>query len=193
MSIKRFVCAAAIALSLCGPSSAALLTATSGHAANTVTDYSGAGLVSFDLDLRNFSAVTLDFVIEEADLLGPFTINALVRDLAGAGIGQFTFSLTGISYAAAGSVTPAFGTLAGVGNSATVATIDFALPEYAEFQFGNPLGVAANTDWLLSTAGLRAGDRFSVTAAVPEPGSLSVVLSGLALVGLIALRRRRGI
>lgn len=184
---KLFAFAAALALS--GAANAVVLTGSTGS--SLVTDYSSTGKVSFDLDLENFSATTLNFVLEAGDLQGPLSFNALVRNLAGAGIDRFSFSLQGITFAGAGSVTPAFGSLGKVDFSSTAAGIGFASPEYAEFQFGDPTGVAGQADWLLATAGLRAGDRFSITATVPEPSSAALVLPMLCMASLMAAARRR--
>ena len=187
---KLFAFFAALALS--GAANAVVLTGSSGS--NPVTDYSGAGLVALDLDLQDFSATTLNFVLEAGDLQGPLSFNALVRNLTGAELSRFTFSLQGIGFAGAGSVTPAFGTLDAVESSASAATIRFATPEYAEFQFGNVFGVPGQADWLLDTAGLRAGDSFRIvaaTATVPEPSSAALVLPMLCMAGLMAARRRK--
>jgi hypothetical protein len=179
------------ALTLTCAAQATVLTGTSGVAANTVTDYSAPGLVAFDLDLGTLSGARLNFVLEEADLLGPLSMNAIIRNLTGTGITRFTFSLEGITFAAAGSVTPTFGTLGNVGVSSTLADIRFSAPEYAEFHFGNPLAAAGATDWLLSTAGMRAGDAFSITASVPEPSSFALMLPALCMLSLFAAARRR--
>ena len=61
--------ALAAALALPQLSQAAILTGTAGT--NTVTDYSGAGLASFDLDLATFTPTTFSFVLEAGDLAGP--------------------------------------------------------------------------------------------------------------------------
>jgi hypothetical protein len=190
MSITKHLIALTAALGLCGPASAVVMLGSSSAPTSVVADYSTAGQVSFDLDLYKLGGATLNFALEAADLNGPLGMNALVRNLAGAGIQHFTFSLANIRYAIPGSVTPTFGTLAQVGNTGTVATIDFALPEMAEFHFGNPLATATDVDWFLDTTGMNAGDVFSITAQVPEPGSLPLLLSGLALAGLVARRRQ---
>lgn len=177
------------ALTLSCAANAALLTASTGL--NPVANYSAAGSVSFDLDLQDFSGKSLTFTLEEDDLLGPLTFDALVRNLAGAALERFTFSLQGIRFAAPGTVTPAFGSIGRIDSGDFAAGISFASPEYAEFQFGDVFGDAGTADWLLDTAGLRAGDTFTITAAVPEPSSAALVLPMLCMASLMAAARRR--
>jgi hypothetical protein len=186
--------ALALAAALALPQAqAAILTGTTGS--NTVTDYSGAGLASFDLDLATFTPTTFSFVLEAGDLAGPLAFNALVRNLAGTALDEFSFTLNGIAFFAAGSVTPAFGTVGGVTSGAHTANVVFSAPEWAEFQFGNALAVPGAADWLLDTRGLRAGDTFTITAAtaaaaeVPEPSS--ALLAMTALLGMTAAYKRK--
>ena len=187
--------ALAAALALPQLSQAAILTGTTGT--NTVTDYSGAGLASFDLDLATFTPTTFSFVLEAGDLAGPLAFNALVRNVAGAALDEFSFSLNGIAFFAAGSVTPAFGKVGATTSGVHTANVVFSAPEWAEFQFGNALGVPGASDLLLDTQGLRAVDTFTITAAtvsaaeVPEPSTALLAMS--ALLGMTAAyRRKRG-
>jgi len=197
---KQLTVALALAAALALPQAAqaVVLTGSTGPAANTVTNYSGAGLASFDLDLATFAPTTFSFVLEDADLAGPLAFNALVRNLAGAALDEFSVALDGIAFLAAGSVTPAFGTVGTIGYGAHTANVAFSAPEWAEFQFGNALGTPGTANWLLDTAGLRAGATFTLTAAtaraaeVPEPSSAVLVMSALALLGATAAKRKRG-
>jgi hypothetical protein len=187
-----FALAAALALP---QSQAAILTGTSGPASNLVTDYSGAGLASFDLDLATFTPTTFSFVLEAGDLASPLAFNALVRNLAGTALDTFSFSLNGIAFFAAGSVTPAFGTVGSATAGSHTANVVFSAPEWAEFQFGNAFALPGAADWLLDTRGLRAGDTFTITAAtaaaaeVPEPSS--ALLAMTALLGMTAAYKRK--
>jgi hypothetical protein len=188
--MRKTFLALAGALLLSSSAQAVVLSGASG--ANPTADYSGAGTVAFDLDLASFAPTTLRFVLEEADLAGPLNFNALVRNLSGAALDRFTFTLQGIAFAGAGSVTPAFGAIGAVDYGAQGASIAFAAPEWAEFQFGNPFALEGRSDWLLATAGLRAGDSFSITATVPEPSTAALLLPALCMLGWTAARRRRG-
>lgn len=188
MSMNKFVVAAAVAMSALAFSpaaSAVVLTSSSG--ANIVTDYSSAGVVSFDLDLHNFSGTTLNFVLEEADLAGPLSFNAIIRNLVGLSLHQLSFNLQGIGYAAAGSVSSFSGAEASY--SSNQAVIKFVNGETADILFGNPNGDSGRSDWLLDTTGLSAGDTFSIVAQVPEPSTVAMVLPLLA--GLLLARRRK--
>jgi hypothetical protein len=194
MHFNQFAAAVATAcatLALAGPANAAVLLTTGGSTANTITDYRGQGAVSFDLDLENFNAATLRFSLEEEDLLGPLSLNAIVRNLSGTAMNQFHFRLNGISFAAPGSVTPTFGTLGELKHGENHAGIGFASPEWAEFHFGNPLGLHGASNWLLDTRGLNVGDTFVISAEVPEPSTLALLLPTLCMAGLMATRRRK--
>ena len=191
MHLAKFAAALVAALSISATANAALLLNTGGSPANTVTNYGTPGAISFDLDLEQLSPTTLRFQIEEADLLGPLSLNAIVRNLSVSALNGFHFNLQGISYLAAGSVTPTFGTLGGVSHGADYASIAFASPEWAEFHFGNPLAENGKRDWLLDTRGLAAGDTFVISADVPEPATLALLLPALGMAGLMAGRRRR--
>ena len=189
MSMNKFVAASAIALGALAFShsaSAVVLTGSSG--ANLVTDYSEAGVVSFDLDLRDFSTTTLNFVLEEADLAGPLSFSAIIRNMVGLSMHQFNFGLQGISYAAAGSVSSFSGAQAS--HSSSYAVIKFANGETADTLFGNPTLVDGRSDWLLDTSGLSAGDTFSIVAQVPEPSTVALMVP-LLLAGLMTARRKR--
>lgn len=189
MNFVKLFAAAATAFALSNPASAALLVSSTGVPGNTVTNYSEAGLVSFDLELINFSGARLNFVLEQADLAGPLSLNAIIKNMTLQLLPKFNFDLQGISYASSGSVTAGFGTIGSVSNTASNANIAFSNGEPADFYFGNPLGNAGQFDWLLDTTGMQAGDTFSITAQVPEPASLALMLPLLA--GLVAARRRK--
>ncbi|MES2323304.1 MAG: PEP-CTERM sorting domain-containing protein [Pseudomonadota bacterium] len=189
MKLRHYVAPVLCALAIANPASAVILTSSSG---NAVTDYSAPSLVSFDLDLATFSGAQLNFIIEEGDLLAPvLNLNAIVRNLSGSGLGYFSFSLGGISFAGQGSVTPAFGTIANVSYTSLDAGIRFGTPEFAEFHFGNPFEFNGLGNWQLDVSGLEAGDTFSIRANIPEPETLSMFLASLALFAVSARGRKK--
>ncbi|WP_426103314.1 PEP-CTERM sorting domain-containing protein [Massilia sp. TSP1-1-2] len=191
MKLKQLCLAIGTALALSGAANAALLTGSTGSSANLVTDYSAPGMLSFDLDLHNFAATRFEFTIEDSDLIGPMSMNALVRNLSGRSLTNFSFYLEGIAFSSAGSVTPTFGTTSQINYTSTAAAITFATPEFAEFSFGNPFSLNNKSDWYFDTTGLRAGDAFSISATVPEPSTAMLMLSALAMFGGLYRRQRR--
>lgn len=189
MKLFKLLACALAAAAISSPAGAVVFTGSSGAAG--VTDYSGIGQVSFDYDATTLSYTTLKFVLEADDLLAPtLSLNALVRNLAGQGIEHASFTLSGIKFAQAGSVTPTFGTLATVSHTDTRASIVFGTPEFAEFHFGNPLGEAGKTDWVLDLTGLSAGSAFSITTSVPEPATITMFLTALALFAVAKQRHK---
>ena len=191
MHFNKTIAAAFAALMLSSGAQGAVLLGTSGSPANAATDYGAPGLVSFNLDLRNFTGTRMNFVLQEEDLLGPVNLSAMVLNLGGVPLPQFNFYLQGIGIAGAGSVSPAFGVLDRVHYDADSVGIRFAQAEPAELHVGNPLGLQGKTDWVLDTTGLRAGDTFSIVAQVPEPSTVALTLPMLCMAGMMAARRRR--
>jgi hypothetical protein len=191
MQFNKMIAAAFAALVFSGGAQGAVLLSASGSPANAATDYSAPGLVSFNLDLQDWSGTKLHFVLQEEDLLGPLNLSAMVLNLSGMPFAHFNLYFQGIGIAGAGSVTPSFGTLGSVKHDAGSVGIRFAQAEPAELHFGNPLGLQGQADWVLDTTGLRAGDTFSIVAQVPEPSTVALILPMLCMAGLAAARRRK--
>lgn len=189
----------ALVLFLCVASSAQAATflSASGSAENIVTDYSDAGLISFDLDMANFIPTVLNYEITAADIGSPIinnsiSFNALVRNLTGAGLEYLTIFLSTSSFDSIGTVTRQFGGSFTVNqsNNGQNALISFSSPEFVDFFIGAPLAGAGEVDWAIKTAAFKAGDQLAITIAVPEPETYAMLLMGLALIaGAIRLRQ----
>lgn len=193
MNMKNLLIALVGAAAFAGSANAAVLTSFNAAPGNVVTDYSSDGLVAFNLDLAQLRNTTLTFTLQQADLAGPtLSFNAVLANLSGAGIPSFGFRLDGISFAGAqGSVTPQFSSVSSLAATATSVDVNLAAPEYAELHFGNPFLENGKLDWSFSTAGLQAGDTFTITSAVPEPSNVALMLAGLGVFGLLRRRARR--
>ena len=124
-----------------------------------------------------------------ADLLGGLSFNAVLRNLTGEGLDQYTFSLSSGLFGNLGTVTPQFGGLSDIAFNGADAIVKFSPMEFLDVEIGNPLG-NGGVDWTI--VGLNALDTFSITvSAVPEPETLALLLSGLGAVGWITRRRRQ--
>lgn len=182
-------------LALCGLATAPAFAASfigSTGGTSIVTDYSDSGLISFDLDLKDTAPVTLSYQLTADDLLSGLDFNAVLRNLTGAGLNQFSFSLNASSFQTLGTVTRSFDTAYTLSsrNGGQQALISFGTPEFLDIAIGNPLGNAGAQNWVIDTSGLNAGDVLTVTAAVPEPESYVMALLGLAAVGAFVRRRQ---
>ncbi|MDI1259869.1 PEP-CTERM sorting domain-containing protein [Aquabacterium sp.] len=183
-------------LALCGlastPAFAANFIGSTSAGASVVTDYSGSGLISFDLDLSDLAPVSLSYQITADDLLSGLDFNAMLRNLTGTGLNEVRFSLSLASFQTLGTVTRSFDPTYTVASSlgGQQALVSFGSPEYLDVAIGNPLGVNGAQDWAIDTGNLQVGDVLTVTAAVPEPESYVMALLGLAALGAFARRRK---
>lgn len=195
--MKQLLSTLALLLCVSTSAQAATFLSTSGSPANIVSDYSDAGLISFDLDMANFIPTVLNYEITAADIGSPLinnsiSFNALVRNLTGTGLDYLSVSLSSASFDAIGTVTRQFGGsfTINTSNNGQNALISFSSPEFLDIFIGAPLAGAGEIDWSIKTAGFNAGDRLSITIAVPEPETYAMLLAGLALIaGAVRLRR----
>lgn len=192
--MKKTLAAATLGLAACLPASAALLVGSSTFGASAVADYSSDGLISFDADLANNHSVRLDYALSAADLAAPIDFNAVVRNLSGLGFNQLFVSLSLSSFDSIGTVTRTFGGSTNVQLDGSTAWLKFSSPEYLDIAIGDPLAQGGGAiDWAISTIGLHAGDRLSITVGtVPEPSSLALALAAVSLLAWTTLRRARG-
>ena len=193
--MKKFLATAVLALAAQLPASAALLVGQSTAGASLATDFSTDGLIAFDLDLSDAQPVRLDFQLGAADVGGLLDLNAVLRNLTGAGIERLLLSLSVGSFDRAGSVTRPFsGGDTSVALAGGSASLSFDSAEYLDVFIGNPFGDAGLSDWRIDTRGLNVGDVLAISIAVPvpEPGAVALVLSALLALGAVRARRGRG-
>ncbi len=189
--IQKFLASAALALA-CTQAPAAILLGTQTTGATTVADYSADGLISFDIDFADTKPVTLRYEIGAGDLGAPLSLEAILRNFTGLGLERLFIALEGSSFDQVGSVTRLFGGPSSVDAGERSALVRFGTPEYLDVELGDVYGSTGHQDWLLSTAGLRAGDTLSIRFDVPEPHSLALLLAALGLLGWTSTRGRAG-
>lgn len=153
-------------------------------------DFSADGLLSFDIDFTSLAPMTLNYTIDAADLIGGgLSFNALLANFLGnTGFEGLSFSLSTGTFGNLGTVTPQFGVVSAINFNGSNASVNFSQPEFLDVAIGNSLN-NGGVNWSIN--GLNAGDSLSITvAAVPEPETYALLLSGLGMVGWLSRRRR---
>ncbi|MFN4115456.1 MAG: hypothetical protein ACK4F7_03025 [Inhella sp.] len=141
--MKKLLAGLALGASIALPDQALILDGVSNQGATLVTDDSAASLMAFDIDFHNTAPVVLSFVVEESDLAGPISFNAVFRNLTGSGLDVLNLRLASGGIAQAGTVTRFFGggseRLGGGANT----TIKSTPAEYFDAELGDAFGSTA--------------------------------------------------
>lgn len=191
--IRLAACSAAILASalLASPARALELVDASIGVAAVDTSFSTDTLISTDFGVDDFSPVTLTWELGAADAGQTFDFNAIVRNVVFAEWGLLDVRISGASFASLGDTTGLRTGAAQTALEAGTATIRFAGPETLEAYLGNPFD-AGYANWRIATAGLEAGQRFTLTfaPAVPEADRGTMLLAGLIALAWVVSRQR---
>jgi len=159
-------------------------------------DHSAPGLLAFDFEPHSLHTVlSATYVLGSEDIAAGLSFNTVVRSLVAPALGieVLRLGLSGMTFAAAGSVSRAFGGTTSVAFDPQSVSLHFDPPEFFEVEVGDAFGTTAGaSNWTLSAAGLSVGDRITITAAVPEPETWAMLAVGLGMLAAAARARRRG-
>jgi hypothetical protein len=178
------------ALCLCQPAQAITLGTSTLNGNAVDTSFSTSSLLTIDLTFINALPVGLSFTIDADDIIaGGIDFNAIVREVSGSGIGSLSVTTGGAPISLNVGTTRA-ATVTGD----LLSDNFFAGAPVAEFYLGNPFFDDGLIDWRIGFAGLSAGDRFTldlaITPSVPEPREWMMMLGGLGMILLSAIRQR---
>lgn len=184
--------AAILTLGMALPANAANVQLTgfsaSGGADFDVFDFTGPGLVAFDLDFFQAGTATLTFGWSDAAPGEELAFNAFVLNETGLPFASSNIALTGASFASVGTVIednrpPVVDVLPGGAVSVIFQPADFII--------GNPDGLFDDAfDWFISLPGASGQFDLSIgVAVVPVPAAVWLFLSAIG--GLAGLRRLR--
>ena len=189
---KKLVLAAALAASL--PASAAMVSVVDLAGNADFIDFSADGLAAFDLGLLNVNRVRLSVTFSAAEIAaGSVAFNTQLANLSGLGLPGFRFDFGSLGVTA-GTVRGGFdnAVYSVQGNGSEFLALRAAGQEHYGAVVGDPLLAGAPlVDWTIDTTGLSAGTAYDVgVSAVPVPGAVVLLASGLAALGATARRRR---
>ncbi len=194
MTNKFAQCAALLALLLAGSAQALTVSNTNADGQSVsslvLSSQFGPSLLAADIGFERAATVSFELTLDAVDEGQSFEFNAVISALKGHQIEALEVRLSGAEFAWVGSLTPAFADLASQNGDAQFQHYLLSPAESFGIDLGNPFAHAGDSDWQINSFGLKAGDKvtLSISSAVPEPSSWTLLAAGAAL--LLAARRR---
>lgn len=150
----------------------------------------GPSLFAADIGFERAAKVSFELTLDAVDEGQSFEFIAVISALKGYQIEDLEVRLSGAEFAWVGSLKPAFADLASQSGDAQFQRYLLSPAESFGIDLGNPFAHAGESNWQISSLGLKAGDKvmLSISSAVPEPSSWSLLIGGAAL--LLAARAR---
>ncbi|MBT9492875.1 MAG: PEP-CTERM sorting domain-containing protein [Paucibacter sp.] len=193
---NKFAKRAALLGLLAAAASAQALTVSQTHADGqaviglVLSSEFGPSLLAADIGFGRAASVSFDLTLDAVDEGQSLGFNAVISALNGHQIEALEVRLSGAEFAWVGSLTPAFADVAAHTGDAQYQRYVFGPAEGFGIDLGRPFAQVGASDWQISSFGLKAGDTvtLSISSAVPEPASWSLLMVGAAL--LLAARAR---
>lgn len=192
-ALSSLFAGSALALMLAAPAAHAVSLTSVSTGGNTVsTDFFSPSLISADIGFSTTAPVVLNMTVDGDEVGGLVDFNAVIDNLMASSVSQWKLALGGAaSFSVVGSVETLNNLSSAVvtfNNGVATALVTLPVAESAVY-LGDTFGTGMN--WQVNLGNMAAGEAFSLSISpVPEADSLALVLTGLASIAAVSLRRK---